>query len=70
MKHIDRYMVFLAIVLLIAFSLRTWGINYDLPYIFHPDEPFSMGIILNIFRSGNLNPHFYDYPSLFFYIEK
>jgi 4-amino-4-deoxy-L-arabinose transferase-like glycosyltransferase len=68
MKHFDRYMVFLAIVLLIAFSLRTWGINYELPYIFHPDEPFSMGIILNMFKSGNLNPHFYDYPSLFFYI--
>jgi 4-amino-4-deoxy-L-arabinose transferase-like glycosyltransferase len=61
-------MVFLAIVLIIAFLLRIWGINYDLPYIFHPDEPFSMGIILNIFKSGNLNPHFYDYPSLFFYI--
>jgi 4-amino-4-deoxy-L-arabinose transferase-like glycosyltransferase len=68
MKHVNRYGVLFATVLIIALLLRVWGINYDLPYIYHPDEPFSMGIIQNIFKTSNFNPHFFNYPSLFFYI--
>ena len=55
-------------ILLLAFALRTWGINYDLPYIYHPDEPGYISIALNIVKTGDLNPHFFNYPSLFFYI--
>jgi 4-amino-4-deoxy-L-arabinose transferase-like glycosyltransferase len=45
-----------------------WGVNYDLPYIYHPDEPGYIVISQNIFKTGDLNPHFFNYPSLFFYI--
>jgi 4-amino-4-deoxy-L-arabinose transferase-like glycosyltransferase len=45
-----------------------WGVNYDLPYIYHPDEPGYITISQNIFKTGDLNPHFFNYPSLFFYI--
>jgi 4-amino-4-deoxy-L-arabinose transferase-like glycosyltransferase len=55
-------------VLLVAFFLRIWRINYDLPYIYHPDEPGYITISQNIFKTGDLNPHFFNYPSLFFYI--
>jgi len=48
--------------------VRLWGVNYDLPYIYHPDEPAYIAISQNIFKTGDLNPHFFNYPSLFFYI--
>jgi 4-amino-4-deoxy-L-arabinose transferase-like glycosyltransferase len=55
-------------ILLVALALRVWGINYDLPYIYHADEPIYVTIVQNMFRTGDLNPHFFNYPSLFFYI--
>ena len=58
----------LGAILLTAFLMRVWGIDYDLPYIYHPDEPVNIGISYGIFSSGDLNPHFFNYPSLFFYI--
>lgn len=55
-------------VLFLAFIIRVWGIGYDLPDIYHPDEPQYIAISRNIFVSGDLNPRFFNYPSLFFYI--
>ncbi len=66
MRQINRFL--LAIVILIAIGIRVWGINYDLPYIYHPDEPLYVNISQQIFKTGDLNPHFFNYPSLFFYI--
>ena len=58
----------LGAILLLAAALRLWSIGYDLPYVFHPDEPAVIGVALRIFRSGDLNPHFFHYPSLVFYV--
>jgi 4-amino-4-deoxy-L-arabinose transferase-like glycosyltransferase len=68
MKRINRESILLGIILLIALSVRIWGLNYDLPYIYNPDEPLNMIISQNIFKTSDLNPHFFNYPSLFFYI--
>ncbi len=51
-----------------AFALRLWGINFGLPYVYHADEPNYVLIAQNIFKTGDLNPHAFYYPSLFFYI--
>jgi 4-amino-4-deoxy-L-arabinose transferase-like glycosyltransferase len=48
--------------------LRVWGIGHDLPYVYHPDEPVYIEISQRIFKTGELNPRFFNYPSLFFYI--
>ncbi len=58
----------IGVILLIALSVRLWGVNHDLPFIYHPDEPHYVAIIQNIFKTGDLNPHFFNYPSLFLYI--
>ena len=55
-------------VLLVAVSFRVWGIGYDLPYIYHPDEPDNIARSQNMFKTGDLNPRFFHYPSLFFYV--
>jgi 4-amino-4-deoxy-L-arabinose transferase-like glycosyltransferase len=52
----------------LALVLRLWGISYDLPFIYYPDEPGYVAIAQRIFKTGDLNPHFFNYPSLFFYL--
>jgi len=58
----------LVVIILAAFLLRIWGVNFGLPYIYHPDERLYVPIAQNIFKTGDLNPHFFNYPSLFFYL--
>lgn len=67
MKRISPVLL-LAIVILIASLLRIWGIGADLPYIYHPDEPVPIKISLRMFKTGDMNPHFYHWPSLLFYL--
>ncbi|HXF70054.1 MAG TPA: glycosyltransferase family 39 protein [Thermoflexus sp.] len=67
-RRINRNAILSGLILLAALLVRVWGINYDLPYIYHPDEPGYVTISQNIFKTGNLNPNFFNYPSLFFYI--
>ncbi|TGM89992.1 ArnT family glycosyltransferase [Leptospira licerasiae] len=54
-------------ILVFAFILRFWGIDYDLPYILHPDEPTNFEVSRRMFAYGTLNPNFFAYPSLSFY---
>jgi len=58
----------LAVVILIALLLRLWGLSADLPYIYHPDEPVSIEISLRMFKTGDMNPRFFHWPSLLFYV--
>jgi len=57
----------LAGILLIAAVVRVWGIWFGIPHtLARPDEEAVAGIALHFF-SGDLNPHFFDYPTLFMY---
>jgi 4-amino-4-deoxy-L-arabinose transferase-like glycosyltransferase len=51
----------------IALALRLWGITFGLPYEYHPDEPFLVRHALR-FGTGDLNPHWFTYPSFFLYL--
>lgn len=58
----------LIVILLLGLALRVWGINFGLPYTIAPDEPTHFSIGLRIFKTGDLNPHWLNYPSLIFYL--
>ncbi len=68
MKKFPWIFISICVILLISLFFRVWGVAFDLPYIYHPDEPTYICILQNIFKTGDLNPHFFNYPSLFFYI--
>jgi len=53
-------------ILLLAAALRLWGL-VEGPPVWHPDEFHFVFWPLNFF-SGDLNPHFFSYPSLLFYL--
>jgi hypothetical protein len=50
-----------------ALGLRLWGINFGLPALYRPDEDVTVGRAMGIFH-GILNPHFADWPHLYFYL--
>ena len=57
----------LTLILAVALVIRLIGINWGLPYVFYPDE----ALIVNhaaAFGTGDPNPHFFIYPSLYMYV--
>ena len=52
---------------IIAAGLRLWGINFGLPALYRPDEDVTVGRAMGIFH-GILDPHFADWPHLYFYV--
>ena len=57
------------VVLAGALAIRLVGINWGLPYLSHPDEPVNYGVFHAMVHDRTLNPHFFNYPSLFFDIQ-
>jgi dolichyl-phosphate-mannose-protein mannosyltransferase len=53
--------------LVVAAGLRLWGINFGLPALYRPDEDVTVGRAMGIFH-GILDPHFADWPHLYFYV--
>src|SRR5262245_16859784 len=57
----------LALVLVIGLALRAWSVSYGLPDIYHPDEPRIVERAVR-FHQGDLNPRFFNWPSLYMYV--
>lgn len=60
--------VWLVVALAGAAALRFWSLGHGIPSSVATDEPFVMTRVLQMMRSGDLNPHHFDYPSLIFYL--
>ena len=63
-----RTQVILILVVLNAALLRFWGLDFGLPNLqCRPDET---GVVIKAlaFFGGDLNPHFFRYPTLYFYL--
>ena len=54
-------------IALAALGLRLWGINFGLPALYRPDEDVTVGRAMGVLR-GILDPHFADWPHLYFYL--
>jgi 4-amino-4-deoxy-L-arabinose transferase-like glycosyltransferase len=61
--------VVLSAVLLVGAALRFWNINTGLPYRVGPDEPVIAERAIQIMRTGDFNPRFFDYPGLYIYLQ-
>jgi hypothetical protein len=56
----------LAVICALAFGLRVWALGWGLPDVNHPDEIPILNRAL-AFAKGDLNPHNFLYPTLYFY---
>lgn len=54
-------------ITLLALAVRLVGIGYGLPDHFHWDEPTVMNRVIRM-GGGDLNPHFFYYPTLLMYV--
>jgi 4-amino-4-deoxy-L-arabinose transferase-like glycosyltransferase len=53
----------------LALAVRVFGIGFGLPYADQPDEPSVADKALKILQSGDLNPHYFVYPHLYYYMQ-
>ena len=54
-------------ILVVAFILRLWSVNFGLPYLYHADEPIVVNHAL-AYGAGDFNPHFFKIPPLVSYL--
>ncbi len=59
----------LAGILVGAALLRFRGLSQNLPYLDNPDEPTLTNAAIKMLQTGDLNPHFFRWPSLPFYLQ-
>jgi hypothetical protein len=60
--------ILLGLIIVTGAALRLWGIGFGLPHpLCRPDEEFIISVALRLF-SGDYNPHFFEWPSLHFYV--
>ncbi|HVM94757.1 MAG TPA: glycosyltransferase family 39 protein, partial [Candidatus Acidoferrales bacterium] len=59
----------LILVVALALCLRFWAIDWGAPYVYHPDEHLVVHPALNIVHTRDLNPHWFQYPSLLIYLQ-
>jgi 4-amino-4-deoxy-L-arabinose transferase-like glycosyltransferase len=56
-------------IVLVGLVLRLWTIGYGIPYTPGIDEPVIMEKALNMMKTGDFNPHFFDYGGLTIYLQ-
>jgi hypothetical protein len=61
--------VALALVLLSAGALRFWHLDAGIPYAVGVDEPEVLHRAVDMMKTGNFNPGFFDYPTLYIYVQ-
>lgn len=55
-------------ILILGFVLRVYGNNWGLPQLLHPDEPAIIDRAIRMADTGDLNPHWFCYPSFLIYL--
>lgn len=63
-----RSVLGLAVVVLVAGTVRGYDLGWELPHLHHPDEPNNFTRVQKVLRTGDYNPHFFRYPSLSIYL--
>src|SRR5215210_4294629 len=59
----------LAVILAAAAFLRFWALGAGIPYGIGVDEPEIMNRAYRMMRTGDFNPHFFDYPGFYIYLQ-
>jgi len=66
-KKIYRYLILIIIIL--AFFIRFKGIWFGYPLPLHPDEQVIVENALRMLATGDINPHFFNYPTFNIYLQ-
>ncbi len=58
-----------ALVVLVGGVLRFWALGHGIPYAIGVDEPEVLTRAVTMMKTGDFNPHFFDYPGLYIYFQ-
>jgi len=61
--------VLLGLIIIIALFIKVPYVKFGLPYVHNWDEPAIVNKAITIMQTGDLNPHYFHYPSLTTYIQ-
>ncbi len=56
-------------ILAVGAVLRFWTLGHGAPYVIGVDEPVIVDTAVRMIRTGDFNPHFFDYPGLTYYLQ-
>jgi len=59
----------LALILTAGFLLRVFNLGAGIPFALGVDEPAIMTTVVAILKSGDFNPHFFEYPTGYIYVQ-
>jgi 4-amino-4-deoxy-L-arabinose transferase-like glycosyltransferase len=59
----------LVIIVAVAALLRFVALGSGIPFNIGVDEPEIMDRAVRMMKTGDFNPHFFDYPGLYFYVQ-
>jgi 4-amino-4-deoxy-L-arabinose transferase-like glycosyltransferase len=57
------------LILIGAFILRVFHLGAGIPFAVGIDEPAIMTTVVRILKSGDFNPHFFEYPTGYIYVQ-
>jgi 4-amino-4-deoxy-L-arabinose transferase-like glycosyltransferase len=62
--------VLISALFVVALLVRAWGARFGLPeYVYHPDEHAIVDRAAAILRTGDYSPHWFNYPSVYIYLQ-
>jgi len=64
----DYRILVIAVILAVAIVLRLWGLDFGLPYTYHADERAAVGRAFQFFKTGDLNPRWFHWPTFYMYM--
>jgi len=68
-RRIPAYGTALALLIVAALALRVAGTGYGLPLLVNSDESPIAAHAVDMLATGDANPHFFHYPSLYLYMQ-
>jgi len=67
--HPRWHLPVLLLILAIGAALRFTALGHGIPYALGIDEPEIMERAVRMMNTGDLHPHFFDYPGLYIYLQ-
>ena len=66
-----KHLIALVAIVFFGLFLRLWRLDFgrELPYLAHTDEPTQYNPAVNMLKTGDWSPHFFNYPSLTIYLD-
>ena len=64
-----RSVFLLTAIMVVAAVLRFWALGAGIPYSIGVDEPELMNRAVQMMRTGDFNPRFFDYPGLYIHLQ-